>query len=99
MALAPLRTLTGLSVLRERSGFPRALPHGTVDLSMRLSHASLAGSPAGVVVAGAPAMAADSATGGTCTSATGVVAVGFGHAHGGGARCPAGAAGAPAVAV
>eukprot|EP00959_Pyramimonas_sp_CCMP1952_P157897 3301813-Pyramimonas_sp.AAC.1 len=64
MALAPLRTLAGLSVLRERSGFPRALPCGarshcvlaSVALSMRLSHTSLAGNPAGVVAAGLPAL-------------------------------------------
>eukprot|EP00959_Pyramimonas_sp_CCMP1952_P158048 3304788-Pyramimonas_sp.AAC.1 len=44
-----------------RSGFPRARPCGAVDLSARLSRASLAGNPAGVVAAGVPAMAADSA--------------------------------------
>eukprot|EP00959_Pyramimonas_sp_CCMP1952_P045860 958485-Pyramimonas_sp.AAC.1 len=75
MALAPLRVLAGISVLRARSGRPRALPYGvlplgvrsqcallSVDLSMRLSHASLADTPADVVPAGAPAVAADSAT-------------------------------------
>eukprot|EP00959_Pyramimonas_sp_CCMP1952_P018791 397144-Pyramimonas_sp.AAC.1 len=75
MALAPLRTLTGLQVLHERSGFPCALPYGAVHLSMRLSHASFAGSPAGAVAAGAPAMAAESAASGICMSAVGVVVV------------------------
>eukprot|EP00959_Pyramimonas_sp_CCMP1952_P301221 6302414-Pyramimonas_sp.AAC.1 len=59
MALAPLRALAGLSVLRVRKGFPRALPYGvrsqcmltSVDLSIRLSHASLPGNPVGVVAA------------------------------------------------
>eukprot|EP00959_Pyramimonas_sp_CCMP1952_P378605 7930767-Pyramimonas_sp.AAC.1 len=99
MALAPLRALTGLSVLRERSQFSRDLPYGVEDFSMRLSHASLAGDPAGVVAANASAAAADSATRGVCISAAGVVVVvGFGHAYGGAAGCPAGAAGVPAVA-
>eukprot|EP00959_Pyramimonas_sp_CCMP1952_P239985 5015148-Pyramimonas_sp.AAC.1 len=79
IAQAPLRNLTGPSILRERSEFPRALPRGAVDLSARLSHASFAGIPAGVVAAGAPAMAADSATSGSCTSAVGVAVVGLDH--------------------
>eukprot|EP00959_Pyramimonas_sp_CCMP1952_P369058 7730442-Pyramimonas_sp.AAC.1 len=81
IALAPLRALTGLSILRERCGFPRALPHGALDLSTRPSHSSSAGSPAGVDEAGVPAMAADSAISGICASAVGVVAARFDRAH------------------
>eukprot|EP00959_Pyramimonas_sp_CCMP1952_P438393 9178086-Pyramimonas_sp.AAC.1 len=58
MALAPLRALTGPSILRERSGSPCILPCGELALSMRLSHASCASSPAGVDAAGAPASVA-----------------------------------------
>eukprot|EP00959_Pyramimonas_sp_CCMP1952_P444954 9317077-Pyramimonas_sp.AAC.1 len=85
MTLAPLHALTGLPVLRERSGFPRALPCSVVDLPMPLSRTSLAGNPGGGVAARVPAMAADSATSGICTSAVGVVVVGFGRACGGAA--------------
>eukprot|EP00959_Pyramimonas_sp_CCMP1952_P207230 4334770-Pyramimonas_sp.AAC.1 len=81
MALAPLSALAGLSVLRVRSGRPYGiLPSGarrqcvllSVDLSMRLSHVSLAGSPAGIVSAGAPTASADSATRGIGASAAGI---------------------------
>eukprot|EP00959_Pyramimonas_sp_CCMP1952_P161362 3374444-Pyramimonas_sp.AAC.1 len=57
---------------------------------MRLSRASVAGGPAGVVAACVPAMAAGSATSGICMSAVGVVVVvGFDHKCGGAAGCPA----------
>eukprot|EP00959_Pyramimonas_sp_CCMP1952_P349225 7316889-Pyramimonas_sp.AAC.1 len=82
IALAPLRALTGLSVRRRRRELPRIMPQGALALSMRPSHASLAGNPADVVAV--VVSAAGSAISGICASAVGIVAGGSGQMHGGG---------------